>query len=1241
MIKNKRYYVLFAVIAASLLNIFIGAQNVGALKFNGWSSQHILNQAYAQGVYRCYSAKNGDLGGSNYGIWPSGKDSSQITQTIKENPEYEMDGHVFGYRDLFEQMTASYATYLPNGLTPVVGVNCALLINDWRPSVDVSVTADIPFSKSVYVRLGVPSEDIEEVRKGGERKKVDKFMEGMGFTSDEDEMVGVKSACYAIKYRADNIRYEDSTIEYYQEALDGKWNTKVDAEQIVSGSSRAQICATVGDDGKITSLEVAGWQGGPYYQHGGEYFLAYVDQGGTKVRFQIWAWVPDGDHDKCSDGTAGGYNGTCTTQIFPESTCEDDGDDFNPCKDGSFDAKGMTLKEFKKKLESVVTQIRYTEGIGAPESDKKYETRAIAPLCMSGSYPAPCSDPSLFTGTAIGIYVLGVEELVGDAAINRTWTLTGNGNNALKYIYDNSTLDKTKKRAGSSWSTSGISANEKPLLYQWYMANQSIGRVNINCNPTEEELKLHPEWVYTVEWFDDMNTKLTCYVTTYDPTAMVVLADKDGHFNTYLSPITDLFAEMKYAFNTLHDVDPDDIISVEEAQKAYNNSLLGVGNEKENCYTGAGSLGWIICPLIDISSKLIMDKYVDWVEPALQVNTLLFGTGDNSPTYVAWGIFRDIANLAFIIIFLIVILSQVTGVGISNYGVKKILPKLIIGALLINCSYIICQLAIDIANIIGYGIAGVFQWVTNQINAGMPSTIRVEGVVVDPAEETSLKGVLSDGVAGMGLVVVLIVGVLSAASVLSQGTALVIPILLAVLGIAISFFTLIAILGLRQAAAVLLVVASPLAFVCYMLPNTKKIFEKWFKAFQGLLIAFPACSALIYGGDMVGRILLSSSYGSTWITISAAVVSIAPVFFIPKLIRGSMGAIANVMTNASRSLTRSARNAGNNSRIAKDIRANHDWNQQRRLNMRHAGVKYNKETKKFEKRKFGSGLYGIGIGRGVKIARARNAVLSDYQDTELGTRMAGEGGVDLLHSQMYSVQGKLNDAAISATESRIKQGQMTMTVKDEKGKDKEVKIDPSNINQLRDALVQAILKGEDEKQKALVNLLSNKGDKGREAVHEAIEGTEAAADKMNNTEIKRLMAMHRSLASHIMENFAGAYKENNRSTHDWALRAQSGSHEFNTADLEGKKNVIKKRGLTGTSMPVEAVKPETLINMDDQEFERLVKSTAGMEQPDRTKLNEAIAKALNSEATVGAKVERVNKLEELANKLNQTPPPAP
>lgn len=1233
MTKNRRCCFFLVIALAIFLNGLIIAKNANALNFSGWSSKHITNQAYAQGVYRCYTAKNGQKGGpafDNSASPAADADATQIAQTIHENT----DTHTFGYKDLFQMTTAANAMFLPNGLTPVVGVNCAFLVNDWQAGVDISNEFDIPFSTTVYERLGVSRDKLDDVRKGGEKKAVDAFMTGMGYSSDEDTKTDTAfAACYVINYRADELTYEkgDDPQAAIQKVYNGEWNTQVDIPPVLEKSSdRAQICVTVGEDGKITKAESAGWVNGPYTGHGGEYLLAYADPYTSAVHFQIWAVVGDyGDYDNCID-----YSTTCMDGIF------DDPD--NP--DGSFDTIGLTLEDFKKKFKSVATQIRYTEGVGAVGSDKKYDTLAVAPRCLqSDGSPARCDDPDeLWTGEAVGIYVFDIEELTGSAATNRTWTLTGDGNNALKYISDNSTLEN-KIKAGSSWSNAGISSSEKAILYQWYMANQTIGRVNIKCNPTAEELKLHPDWVYTVEWFNSEKEKLTCYVTDYNPEAMVVLADKDGYFNTFMSPITDLFAAMKYDFSTLINVDPNDIITVEEAQEAYANSLLSTGKEKENCYSGAGSLSWIVCPLIENASKLIIDKYVAWVEPALQINTLLFGNNDKSASYIAWNVFRNIANLAFVIIFIIVIFSQTTGVGIGHYGIKKILPKLIICALLINCSYIICQLAIDIANIIGYGIAGIFQWVTNQINITMSETIKVEGAIINPSEEEGLQGVLSNGNAGFGMVVVLIIGVVSTAAVLSQGTALVIPILMAVLGVAISFFTLIAILALRQAASVLLVVASPLAFVCYMLPNTKKIFDKWLKALQGLLIAFPACSALIYGGDLVGRVLISTSYGSTWILITAAVVSVAPIFFIPKIIRGSMGAISNAIANGSRKLSRTARDAGNNSRLAKEMRANHDWNWQRRMNMRRAGVKQDKKNGGYKRRLFGSGLYGIGVGRNEKIARARNAVLNDYAEMELGNRMVGENGVETLHNQMYAVQGKLNDAAIAATESRINQGQMTMTVRGKDGKDKEIKIDPSNIDQLKTALVQAILKGEDEKQKALTNILSSKGDKGREAVHGAIEETETAAQSMNESDIKKLMATHRSLASHIMDNFAGAYKDNNRSTYDWAANNQTEKEAFNRASLDEKKDMMRRNGLTGKSMTVGSVKPDTLINMDDQEFERLVRSTndPNMKPEAKAKLSDAAIKALSSEAAAGAKIERVGQLRELIDKLGQAQGPKP
>ena len=303
-----------------------------------------------------------------------------------------------------------------------------------------------------------------------------------------------------------------------------------------------------------------------------------------------------------------------------------------------------------------------------------------------------------------------------------------------------------------------------------------------------------------------------------------------------------------------------------------------------NCYTNAGSLGWIVCPIIDSLKDFIQEKYAQWIAPALKVDVELFKWGDEDSTYYAWNIFRNIANILFVIFFVIVIFSQITGYGIDSYGVKKAFPKLLIGAVLINLSFIICQVAIDLGNIAGAGIGGLFQSITNSLPS--LTEVNIEGINVgseawSPFTSETWK-----------TAIIIIVSLISLAAVLAKGLAIVIPIVMAMISIAISIFALIAILGIRQAAAVLLVVASPIAFACYILPNTKSLFQKWYKAFQGLLLAYPVCSALVYGGDMVSHILIRTASGNMWIIIAAAVVSIAPIFFIPKVISNCMGAIS-------------------------------------------------------------------------------------------------------------------------------------------------------------------------------------------------------------------------------------------------------------------------------------------------------------------------------------------------------------
>ncbi len=309
-----------------------------------------------------------------------------------------------------------------------------------------------------------------------------------------------------------------------------------------------------------------------------------------------------------------------------------------------------------------------------------------------------------------------------------------------------------------------------------------------------------------------------------------------------------------------------------------------VVNVEPTCYDQAGSLGWILCPLIDTLGEFILEKYEQWIVPALEVDAQLFS--NNGQTYESWKIFRDIANIAFVILFIFVIFSQITGVGIDNYGIKKVLPKVIVGAILNNTSYIICQLAIDIFNIVGHGIGGIFKGISN--------TLTVNAITLDSVTVNSDAWDSFTSAGGANFAIVAIVAAAVTGVVLTQGLAIIVPILLLIISIAFAVFALIAMLGIRQALAVILVVFSPLAFVCYMLPNTKSIFDKWFKMFKGLLIAFPICSAIVYGGDMVGKILLNSAGSSTWLVISSAIISVAPIFFIPKLITQSLGALGAV-----------------------------------------------------------------------------------------------------------------------------------------------------------------------------------------------------------------------------------------------------------------------------------------------------------------------------------------------------------
>lgn len=372
-------------------------------------------------------------------------------------------------------------------------------------------------------------------------------------------------------------------------------------------------------------------------------------------------------------------------------------------------------------------------------------------------------------------------------------------------------------------------------------------------------------------------------------------------------------------------------------------------DEKEITCMNSGALnalGWVVCPILDVMNNATDVLYDNFVEPALYVDTSLLNNvkenSSESAVKYGWSLFRDFANWFFIIFFLIVIFSQLTGVGLDNYNIKKTLPRLIVAAILINLSYVLCEICIDVSNILGRGIMDLFN-----------------GIQVSTPE--SIGGISAGGLATGTLTAVALISIILAGiwSILASGgfAGIVVMVVLAAISIVISLLFLFLVLAAREAAVIVLVILSPVAIASYMLPNTKKmIFDKWKTLFQNLLLVYPVCGFLVGGGDFVSRVLLSAGSGSDtgfgfFSAFAAMLVGIVPIFFIPRLVRQSLSAIGDIgakISNFGRGVSQRGRAGAekfaNNSEHIKQWRAGsadrfQAFKNRRGLNSRNARVR--------------------------------------------------------------------------------------------------------------------------------------------------------------------------------------------------------------------------------------------------------------------------------------------------------------
>lgn len=293
-------------------------------------------------------------------------------------------------------------------------------------------------------------------------------------------------------------------------------------------------------------------------------------------------------------------------------------------------------------------------------------------------------------------------------------------------------------------------------------------------------------------------------------------------------------------------------------------------------------VGWIVCPFSNFASMMADSFYGFITDDLLEIPSDKIFSNDKA--LAAYHNILPFANIILAIMFVLVIYSEATGNGfgaLSNYTVKKLLPRLVIFAILVNVSWYVCAAAIDVSNIIGANIKDFFEKGLNvnsspsgdesHTSAHINPDFFADGWAISTVTFTTLMGAaLAGHIVGMSMLSFL---------------GFMVPLLIAVLVVLIVTWL---ILVIRQAGVIILCLISPLAIAVGMLPNGKQWTDKWLKAFGALWVTWPAVG-LVLGCSTVAAKILEDT-GNAQMIIAALAVRILPMGAIPFIVLASLRA---------------------------------------------------------------------------------------------------------------------------------------------------------------------------------------------------------------------------------------------------------------------------------------------------------------------------------------------------------------
>ncbi|MDP3057390.1 MAG: hypothetical protein Q8N37_02615 [bacterium] len=271
--------------------------------------------------------------------------------------------------------------------------------------------------------------------------------------------------------------------------------------------------------------------------------------------------------------------------------------------------------------------------------------------------------------------------------------------------------------------------------------------------------------------------------------------------------------------------------------------VVGLALPKGLVYAGweDAILGHTLFPIIYVIFSVLL--MIAWVIVGIAAYTLnavlnpaiMNQVFSNPGIYQGWTIIRDICNLLFLLLMLLVAFGTI--VQSDRYNIKKSLPKLILAIFLINFSNVIAGVIIDFGNILMYGIlswmCAIPESCFTDFTGGL---MRIAGNFVNEYNVLNVGSYFSfSGV--------------TAQMAIGAGIALVYTFIYAFILLALALFLIV-----RTAGLAILLILAPLAYFGEVMPGMENLSKKWWDNIWSYTLFGPIFALMLYISGELARI---------------------------------------------------------------------------------------------------------------------------------------------------------------------------------------------------------------------------------------------------------------------------------------------------------------------------------------------------------------------------------------------------